>query len=349
MGGLVADAACMPVHWHYDVNELKEKLGEEGMKKPEFHVPQLTKYYSSKEFPGHYAVGQASVYGEQTIMLLEYLKESKGTFDSEGFAQFLFQWFQKYTGRLDHPTKEFLKKAEALREKDKDAKLFPNAGAEDTQTMFTFKVPVLAMSFGELEKDVYFKIIDEATRAHQNTDRVANFAHGYAMLLKTIAGGKSFSETVEELTSSAGIPDEAKEAMNWVWPKRGKVTLDESGWDPSLVDFSKELSNWLFDKYGGNEEHKAILSLTCNFPGAFMASMKIIGDTVETFSPEELKTEGFVFAVRRNIQYGGDNCGRSMIVGSVMSYLGCDVPESWLSKLTDKDNIIKLISDVSSA
>ena len=100
LGATVADAACMPTHWVYDHAKLYKDILKGNKSSPEFHVPPANAFYSSEQFPGHYSTGQPSPYGEQSMMLINYMAANGGRVDAEGFARALLSWAKGYTGRL---------------------------------------------------------------------------------------------------------------------------------------------------------------------------------------------------------------------------------------------------------
>lgn len=351
LGGFVADAATLPLHWHYKVGEMKDLIKKhEKLKNPEFFTPVSTQYYTASDFPGHYNLGQLSCYSEQSVMMLEYFESTEGKFlGGESFAKFMYDWFKKYDGRQDHPTKDFLKQAEDLIKANKP--LFPDAGADDGQTMHTFKIPVIAMKLLEGDEKEYFKAIDEASLAHQNKDIISRFAKAYGIILKEISAGKGLKLTLEAMVNGKlSVHEEVSTAIAFTLSKVSKPKFDKDGWDNSNVEFASELSNWLFEKYGGNPDYKSMVGLTCGFPGSFMASLKVVLDTLEEFpEAEKFKNEGFAFAVRRNILFGGDNCGRTFVIGPLVVNLGAEIPTSFLDNMNQEDlkKYINLIDKVS--
>ena len=70
LGAFVADAACMGLEWIYDPNEMRTTV--DSVEEPEFKDPPAPRYFSSKEFPGHYGPGMLSPYGEQLLFVAEY-------------------------------------------------------------------------------------------------------------------------------------------------------------------------------------------------------------------------------------------------------------------------------------
>lgn len=99
VGAFVADAACMPTHWVYDHSKLYKEVLKGNKDTPEFHSPTADAFYSTKDFPGHYQVGQPSPYGEQAVMLVKYLATHGAKVDAEEFAKALLSWAKSYTGR----------------------------------------------------------------------------------------------------------------------------------------------------------------------------------------------------------------------------------------------------------
>ena len=92
---------------------------------------------------------------------------------------------------------------------------------------------------------------------------------------------------------------------------------------------------------------KSIYAFTCGFPQSYQTTLKILGDTFETLGMcittisenteynalptigNKFETEGFAFAIRRNILFGGDNCGRSFLLGGLLTAAGAQVPREW--------------------
>ena len=130
----VVDAASMGTHWIYNPKELTLVLTD--LEKPEFRNPPESKFYSSRDFPGHYHHGQSSPYGEQLMFATQYVAEQLApvttittNIDSntdvdnddddssdasdpgslmEPMSRAMQQWAETFGGRADQATLEFL-------------------------------------------------------------------------------------------------------------------------------------------------------------------------------------------------------------------------------------------------
>ena len=125
-GALIADAASMGTHWIYDPEEVKKEVPSEDA--PEFKDPPAPRHYSSSDYPGHYGPGQLSPIGEQLLFFAEYC--GKHVCVSAGHLSVQYkEWAEKFGGRQDSATKEFLKcmmaadrSVELIGEDDEDGK-----------------------------------------------------------------------------------------------------------------------------------------------------------------------------------------------------------------------------------
>ena len=123
-GAFVADAASMGTHWIYDPAEMAKTLT--SLTQPEFRDPPTPKYYSGKDFPGHYErKGQLSPYGEQLRFVTEYV--AKGTkFTGASMSTAFLDFIQSFGGRPDSAMKAFVKNME-------EGKVWPDCGADDSE------------------------------------------------------------------------------------------------------------------------------------------------------------------------------------------------------------------------
>lgn len=86
---------------------------------------------------------------------------------------------------------------------------------------------------------------------------------------------------------------------------------------------------------------RKLFAKACPLPQSYQVTLKILGDTMETLG-DSFQEKGFEFALRRNIMAGGDNCGRSFILGSLLEATGATAPVSWVEQcnaLKHVDNI----------
>jgi hypothetical protein len=126
-GAFVADAASMGLHWIYDPKELLQSVKDRSA--PEFQNPPTPRYYSSKEFPGHYMAGMLSPYGEQLWFATDYCA-TRSSVDGQEMSAGFREWAESFGGRPDGATKEFLANV-------KSGKSWNECGANDNQGKFT--------------------------------------------------------------------------------------------------------------------------------------------------------------------------------------------------------------------
>lgn len=96
-GAFLGDAIALGPHWIYDVAKIKEVFGEISGITP----PQPDSFHKGKKR------GDWTHYGEQTLMLMDYLSGQKG-FEQTDFLQHFDAFMQTYPGYKDHATKETL-------------------------------------------------------------------------------------------------------------------------------------------------------------------------------------------------------------------------------------------------
>jgi ADP-ribosylglycohydrolase len=96
-GSLGADALALGAHWEYDQGKLREKFGRVDR----YLVPRPDSYHAGK------SAGEQTHLGDQTLVLLDSLRESGGF----SLADFTNRWgamWSGYSGFVDHATKETL-------------------------------------------------------------------------------------------------------------------------------------------------------------------------------------------------------------------------------------------------
>jgi hypothetical protein len=100
-----ADAATMSLHWVYDQDEVKGRVGEDG--DPTFLDPPANKYYTK-------ALGTHSCYGDELQPLLAALAMgSQDDLAQPALHEAYYAYYKAYEGRLNHITKEFVGKRDA--------------------------------------------------------------------------------------------------------------------------------------------------------------------------------------------------------------------------------------------
>ena len=110
LGGLVADAAALGVHWIYDTGRVADVGGAE----PEFLEPDRAAY---KGVPAYFAhqgksAGDLTHYGEQLMVALESLAATGGELDASDYERRFVERFGpggSWVGYIDYATRETLR------------------------------------------------------------------------------------------------------------------------------------------------------------------------------------------------------------------------------------------------
>jgi len=168
-GAVVGDAATMPLTWIYDPVKLLSSITSKDKSKSEFNSIVSCPFFNSKDFPGHYKVGQPSPSGEQFIAFYKILNGGANNVDA--YASQFKSWLKTYTGRKDGPSEGF--------EKNYENELkYPQCGVDDDQAMSLYKAVLALIIDVELEPLVRF---------HQNNDIACDCATFMYSMLKAAA------------------------------------------------------------------------------------------------------------------------------------------------------------------
>lgn len=95
-GSLIGDAHALGTHWIYDLDRV------ESLFKPELGLqePPADTYHAGKHR------GDQTHYGDQTLMLFQYLHANEGHYDGEDFGRFWVDQMKAYRGYQDTATRE---------------------------------------------------------------------------------------------------------------------------------------------------------------------------------------------------------------------------------------------------
>lgn len=93
LGSILADAFSLGAHWIYDCNKIKQHFGEYDR----LYDPLPDSFHSNRK------KGEHTHYGDQTLLLLEFLAE-KGNFNKTEFQKFWAERMVHYDGYIDHAT-----------------------------------------------------------------------------------------------------------------------------------------------------------------------------------------------------------------------------------------------------
>jgi len=97
-GSFLGDAFVLGAHWIYNVRMIEARFGD-------YSAPQ-------EPLPGSYHngkhLGDYTHYGDQALLLNEYLKERRGVYNEEGWRETWRRHMADYHGYMDRATKESL-------------------------------------------------------------------------------------------------------------------------------------------------------------------------------------------------------------------------------------------------
>jgi hypothetical protein len=321
----VGDAATMPSHWIYDAAKLS-MLHAAAPGTPEFLSPPSCPFYSSAQFPGHYALGQPSPYGEEALALAEHL-EGNGLElgDGEAFARSLHLWVKGYSGRKNGCSKQFEANMDELSKGGATARCFPACGANDSEANALWKVPLLAARYSRAPD--YLSKVAQAVRAHQNTDGAEEFALSFAKMLRAALDGAKLPVAVAAGRASA--PPAVAAALDKAL--KGTIASAAQDGEPALRDWLAGLGKALGTPY----------ATSCAFPQSFIVAVKVVMDAV-TVHAERPDVDLLAYAVRRNLMVGGDQCGRVALVAGLVGACGHPIPAGWAERTKGLDRLAQL-------
>lgn len=193
LGGLVADAASLGLHWLYDPNRIAEIENKSDIV---FRQPNENDYANVSGFfaHGNKLSGDSSGYGEVCLLMLKHLAKH-GQFNHMVY-QLEYRFFGpggEYTGYVDSPTRQTIRTLLPL-----NAKSFPaTSGADDDQMPSLATVPIIVATHqGTI--DSLMKQVEEVVRITNHNDLAVSAAKCAAALLHGILMGKSMSQAATD-------------------------------------------------------------------------------------------------------------------------------------------------------
>ncbi|SPH20130.1 hypothetical protein ASD8599_00868 [Ascidiaceihabitans donghaensis] len=371
LGALVADAATMGTHWIYD----QDHIAKLAPSTPEFRAPNAADYQG---VPGYFAhegrkVGDLSQYGEQALVLLRSVAANDGAYDAPHYAAAFrshFGYGGAFTGYIDHATREtlnnFLRAEDAALAQVKGIAFHGNPKvtvamiAKALALTRQFSGPVLRTEF------------EQAVRLTHDDDATVDY--GFRVLDEILAMTPVFGAWDVQLPAISKLPGLAlcfaqdngdgvlQDAWSAVRTTNDHPTAQAHGRmvarmmqravhgdtvrqlvDAGRAEASPEVDTLLADALGRMDEDANSVTrhfgLACDLDYGVPAAVHNV-----------MTAGSFTAAVRRNIYAGGDNCGRSILVGALCGAVygvGGDkgIPHAWLEKLTCCDDVEELRVD----
>jgi len=304
LGAFVGDAASLGTHWIYDPKAMAGTVT--SVEAPEFRTPPAMKFYSPADYPGHYASGMLSPYGEQLLFVAEHLAE-KGRVDGAAMVAATRAWARDvWTGRKDSATKQFLAKDPPSKADDWRA-----AGVADHEAHCFMKVvPATVLYAGCAERR---SKVEDAIRTLQDDDLAAQFGLVASDILEhaIVTPGATPAEALAAVEHKYEYPAVVQTALN---EARAELPLEEL-----LLKLSREMTT-------PDSPFRDLAARSCALPGAFIA--------VAYHFAHPATSASYVPALRANILAAGDTCSRAVMLGAVFgAAAGADDEVPWLDKL----------------
>ena len=303
---------------------------------PAFFSTPSCPFYDSTQFPGHYNLGDASPYGEEAKLFLDFLVSNHGKFtNGNDFAQYTLEWAKGYTGRKNGWLKEFEKNMTQLTENG-ETNVYPSCGADDAEAILSPKVVFLAaICYGSDSKTDYLNKVEEAVRTHQNNQLALDVALSFGKILWRAMEGGSLEESIQ-----AGKDDSPQHIIDAIDQACTYRKFDTS---QDLIEHYTDLCK----EYGstatlppGLPPHLAPIMLkACGLPQSFTVSLKLILDAESANDSSESDDDTFTRSVEQNIVFGGDCCGRNAFIVGIQSALGKELPRAWYEKTRLMDEV----------
>lgn len=293
LGAIVADCATMPLHWIYDTDTLQSSITNSDIEKCEFNSVASCPFYSTKEFPGHYNVGQPSPYGEQLVAMYRIVndcaKDPTQRDNGDSYAMGFKTWLASYSGRKDSVGKAFEEKIDA-------GQKYPDVGIDDDQAMSLYKAVVAFETETKLEPLVRFL---------QNNDMGFASAEFLLVFLKALKHDEK--ATLKEVFVS--IIEEASPLL------KDHLKFLEENLNCSTNDFLTLWSN----KFRPGAS--AYIPVSCHNPQALLRSLHV-----------SIRAQSYEDGIRKNLLVGGDNASTAIAVGALLASR-YNVPKDWVEKI----------------
>ncbi len=134
LGSFLGDSFVLGAHWIYNVRAIKARFGEYD----EPHDPLPSSWHKGKH------LGDYTHYGDQAMLLYDYLKECRGQYTVDGFKTAWRQYMNSYNGYMDMASKGSLKafmKGEAIGSKSDEL----GGAARIAPVLFFIEEPATAL------------------------------------------------------------------------------------------------------------------------------------------------------------------------------------------------------------
>jgi len=210
IGGLVADAASLGLHWLYDVQRITDVFKEHN-NQPAFIPINAENYCGEVGYfaHGHKHSGMLTHYGESLRLMINSMNDCQGQFNMASVQQHFKDTFSSggsYHGYIDKPTAGTLKNLASGRTEP--------SGIEDDQLPALARLaPVILAYHSHTDFKATLKQAIEITNTHPDA---LNYGQVYAGLLALILTGSEMKAALQQVAEQAPetVRKGLKEAIN---------------------------------------------------------------------------------------------------------------------------------------
>lgn len=178
LGSFLGDSHSLGVHWVYNTRAIDKKVG----RVEELIAPIVNRFHPNR------GKGEFTHYGDQTLFLLEYLREHTDFIKND----FLLSWadyMRSYDGYMDHATKDTVKNLDEGKQGSEAASLSHDLGG-------AARIAPLIYRFAP-DRNKTVQTCREQTEATHNNENVVHSSGFFAELVLSILGGKRVEESLE--------------------------------------------------------------------------------------------------------------------------------------------------------
>jgi len=388
-GGLVADAATMGMHWIYNQKRIA-KVTKGKPEFFDCDPANYMREEGESEAIAYFLVhegkqaGDMSQYGEQLLVMLKALARNKGKYSRRIYEDVFYEFFGpggEWVGYIDRPTEVTLYNYKK-RERDAYDKAgeFSNGLTEEERWLLDDKAMVLFKFYDEsktkeenrkkfhdwivyrrrfdtekddlrieycnqmfdivyeskegfcgdrgddqlpaiaklpalialyYDKDNFEEVVEAGARLTNNNNRAVSFAKVYGAMLKAAIETRDRMAVIEAAKVVA-VPY------------------------PELADLIERALSMVDRPHNEAGIH---FGITCHLTYSLPLDIALI-----------YNCDNYVDAIRMNILAGGDNCGRSVMIGAIYAALyglgENGLPQGWVNRLTKKQEIKTLSKQV---
>ena len=315
LGGFVADAAAMPLHWIYDTSLIAAiLLNTSRSADPEFLPHSYVQYYD-------YAPGLWTPFGEQMEVYASSLARVQRV-DPLDIASSYAAYYsapsntsRPFLSYYDNATKGFLQNVRAGR-------TFPHTGAGDTETNAVAHVlPIVVMRAG---RSNFLRDAELAIRVVQDNDDAVAFGMTFARILEAVILGSSIGDAIDDVAALLG--------------GNGTGNTNDRFFSHGL----KKMREW-----EARPPFDVTLELgqACDFPFHVFTAPQLLLNGVSNSSTTPLT---FVDAIRETIKIGGENANRGSFIGSILAAaagsVDASIPADW-QRRTTRWGVVKALAE----